>query len=119
MILQVLIAHIFFTLDSAPYRNSGPVHTLRITGDERMPVGQLPAFSQKAVSAGSRHEVQARYVARVQIDAIRNPFPTIGVVAASAAFAIKKMTGNIGKEDFTIVGVFEFHQATFSTTVTK
>lgn len=111
--------HIGFRYGAVSYRHAGPVNRFGIAGDQRMPLGQVPALGDPPVGAGAGQPTQFCNVVRFQLEAIGHEDMAQLVVGTTAGTGIQQKTCHPGIIDFSGGWVLKFLQAAAAAIVTK
>jgi hypothetical protein len=111
VVLPFVFAEAFFGVDLALNRNAGLDHSARIAGNERMPPGERPPRCDQPIGTCRRKPIEFTDIAGRELDAIRNPFGAVVIVAAAAASRIEKLAGKVGEKDAPGVLILELDQA--------
>ncbi len=98
---------------------SGLVDAVGIAAYQGVPGGQVLSFIDKAVATAFGQPAKISNLIRAEDGAVRHPAGAGFIVAALHGFVIQKPAGDIGIEDFSGIGAFQFVQTAFSTAVTQ
>src|SRR5271169_518231 len=97
VVLEILVRHgLFAGAQAAPYRDSGRMHGLGVSGDERMPPIEVPALGNEHIGAGRRQPIDGFEALRRQSHAVMHLFEPIPIVAAAAGLAVEEPAADIG-----------------------
>src|SRR5580698_11558324 len=100
-------------------RDAGPVHALRVAGDQRVPAWQRLAFMQSSVGAAEGHPPQVIDVAGREFDAVRHVALAVLIVVAAAGVGIEQLAVYPGRDDLAGVLVLEADQTAKSASVAQ
>lgn len=95
------------------------MNTVRVSGQEWMPVREAASLREAAVCTGPRHPGEIFEIRRLQYDTIRHMLEARRVIRAAATFRIQKPAGNIRVVDISGVFIFELVKAAATATVAE
>ncbi|CAH1653976.1 hypothetical protein BOSEA31B_11006 [Hyphomicrobiales bacterium] len=117
---RLLLRDVVFGCEDTPANgDSRRDHGFRISGNERVPPGQVLSFRDEAIGAGRRQPGQAAHLLRRQGHAIGHLLRTVRIVPAAAGTGIEQATADIGREDAPGLLVLELDEAAAATAVAK
>ena len=105
-----------FVLDGKP----GLVDGVRVTGNQRMPFGQIKAEIEQMVGTAFRHPLcMLMQVVWRKLDAFTHVLTTSWIVLAAAGFQVKKTAGNRRCMNLIGIGIDHFVQAASAAAITE
>src|SRR5277367_6315591 len=97
--------------NAAAHRDAGLVHAIGGTGNERMPVEQVPPFGDQPIGASDREPAQFAHCRRSQFHAVGNPTVTLAIVEAMAGLGVEQLAADVGEMDRAVIFVLELDKA--------
>ena len=101
------------------YRMARAMHAARIAAHQGMPVGQVPAFSEQAVSAGFRNPGKVLHQIRGKGQAGKHQNRAFRVAGAGAMVNIQQFANHIGVVNAPRIFIFKLDDAALSATITQ
>ena len=112
-----------FHLEFADYLSADGVtragYRVAITGDQRVPFGQILPLCQQPVGAGGRQPVGIFEYRRCDTDAIGHIDRAVGVVTAATARLIQITATDVGEDDLSRAVILESLEAALRASVTE
>ena len=119
MVNQIGQRHGLFRKNTPCHGNAGMPCTVRVTADQRMPVGKLPALMQYPIGTGLRHPGKRIQIVRAQRDAVRHEPLSLRIVGAACRSAMQKLAGDVGVVNLAAVDILDLKDTAFAAPVAK
>ena len=119
MVDDVFLVDLGFIRHLAGHRDAGVDDRLLRPRDERVPPGEVAAFSKGAVGTGGGQPLQARHIADIEADAVVDPGVAVGIIGAAAGGRVEQAAGQRRIVDFAGVLVLQLDQTTAAATIAK